>query len=96
MEPTSIHINIFGRKYPVRVEPDEAPAVEEAALLINEKIRHLRTVFPTQDDLDIAIMCCLQLVSEQLRLQDDGSQALQDRLDKINRQLDLGLKLSEE
>ena len=66
MEKKSININIFGRQFPARVDNEEAAVIEEAAARINAKIKAFKAEYKTQDDLDIAIMCCLDIMTEHL------------------------------
>ena len=96
MEKKSININIFGRQFPARVDNEEAAVIEEAAARINAKIKAFKAEYKTQDDLDIAIMCCLDIMTEYLkqRFQDKKSeQTILNELaileQKLNHSLDL-------
>jgi cell division protein ZapA (FtsZ GTPase activity inhibitor) len=67
LEKQSIKINIFGRQFPVLVDKDEEAAVLQAAKLINDKMKAYKGAFTGQADLDLALMCCLDLTTEQLK-----------------------------
>jgi len=66
LEKHSININIFGRQFPARVDSEEAEVIREAAQLIHNKMRAFKSEYKTQDDVDIAIMCCLSIMTEYL------------------------------
>lgn len=66
MEKQSLVINVFGRQFPATVDADEAEVISEAAKTINAKIKAFKAQYKTQDDLDIAIMCCLDIMTEYL------------------------------
>ena len=66
MEKHSININIFGRQFPAKVDSEEAAVIEEAARTINAKIKAFKAEYKIQDDLDISIMCCLDIMTEYL------------------------------
>ncbi len=91
MEKHSLIIDIFGRKFPARVSSEEAKVIEAAARSINAKIKAFRAEYTTQEDLDIVIMCCLDIMTEYLTEKAKTEQqthtllselqALEDRLD---------------
>lgn len=90
MEQHSISINIFGRKFPMKVDADEVAPIQEAARLINEQISSFRSVYKTQDDLNIALMCCLKIASDYVRQQsqeDDIVHVASDKLTQIQARL---------
>ncbi len=70
---------------------EEAAVIKEAANGINAKIRSFRADYTHQDDLDIALMACLDIMTELLRLksrqQADTSLAI-DSLSRLEEQLD--------
>ena len=66
MEKYSIKVNIMNRPYPLLVRSDEEEAVRSAAKLINERIKAYRERFSVKDDLDLVIMCCLELATDNL------------------------------
>ena len=99
MEKLSININIFGRQFPAKVDSEEAAVIEEAADTINGKIKAFKAQYTTQDDLDIAIMCCLDIMTEYLTYQKrEGQQkeAIMNELSILEQKLDYTLKLSGE
>lgn len=66
MEKYSIKVNIMNRPYPLLVKSEEEEAVRNAAKLINDRIKAYKDRFSVQDDLDLVIMCCLELATDNL------------------------------
>lgn len=56
----------MNRPYPLLVRSEEEEAVRNAAKLINERIKQYKDQFSVQDDLDLVIMCCLELATDNL------------------------------
>ncbi|MBK9449476.1 MAG: cell division protein ZapA [Bacteroidetes bacterium] len=56
----------MNRPYPLLVKADEEEAVRNAAKLINDRIKAYKDRFSVQDDLDLVIMCCLELATDNL------------------------------
>lgn len=50
---------------------DEAAIVQEAARRINEQVSALKSLYTTQDDLNIALMCCLKVATDHVRFERD-------------------------
>lgn len=48
------------------VKADEEESVRNAARLINEKVKLYKERFSVKDDLDLVIMCCLELATDNL------------------------------
>lgn len=70
--------------------------IEEAAARINAKIKAFKAEYKTQDDLDIAIMCCLDIMTEYLTHKSQDEKKEQTVLkelaileQKLNHSLDL-------
>jgi cell division protein ZapA (FtsZ GTPase activity inhibitor) len=56
----------MNRPYPLLVKAEEEEAVRNAAKLINDRIKAYKDRFSVQDDLDLVIMCCLELATDNL------------------------------
>ncbi len=56
----------MNRPYPLLVKSEEEEAVRNAAKLINDRIKAYKDRFSVQDDLDLVIMCCLELATDNL------------------------------
>lgn len=99
MEKHSITINVFGRQFPARVDKEEKAVIQEAAQSINSKIKAFKAQYKTQDDLDIAIMCCLDIMTEYLahkaKARRQADTFLQE-LSHLEQKLDDTLQLNEE
>lgn len=89
LEKYSIKVNIIGRPYPLLVRAEEEESVRRAAKLINDKIKQYKERFSVKDDLDLAIMCCLELATDNLnqlqRNRDNGATSAEKltRIDDI-------------
>ena len=66
LEKYSIKVNIMNRPYPLLVNADEEENVRNAAKLINDRIKQFKDRFSVQDDLDLVIMCCLELATDNI------------------------------
>lgn len=95
MDKHSIKLNIFGRQIPVVVDSEnEAAAVLQAAKLINEKVRQFRVDYGIRDDVDILIMCGLEIATQFIKVQallDDNAdtEKLMDKLSKLEEKLSI-------
>ncbi len=80
--------------FPMKVDSEaEGASVLRAARLINEQIAHFKSVYTTQDDLNIAIMCCLKIATDYIHQSDEatlleqeaveGLSALEARIDNV-------------
>lgn len=56
----------MNRPYPLLVKSEEEEAVRSAAKLINDRIKQYKDRFSVQDDLDLVIMCCLELATDNI------------------------------
>ena len=66
MEKYSIKVNILNRPVPLLVKAEEEESVRNAARLINEKIKFYKEKFSVKDDLDLVIMCSLELATDNI------------------------------
>jgi cell division protein ZapA (FtsZ GTPase activity inhibitor) len=98
LEKRSLTISVFGRQFPAKVDSEEAVVIEKAARAINAKIKAFKAEYKTQDDLDIAIMCCLDIMTEYLshKVQSERqSEEILTELSRLEEKLDTSLTLSE-
>jgi cell division protein ZapA (FtsZ GTPase activity inhibitor) len=89
-EKTSKTIRLLGRSYVVNVTPAEEPLVNAAVELIERKLAEFKAKFKTVDDVDTAMMCCLDLAADLLAAQDGLKNARDEavmRLEAINAKL---------
>lgn len=73
---------------------NEAAAVLQAAKLINEKVRQFRVDYGIRDDVDILIMCGLEIATQFIKAQtllDDNAdtEKLMDKLAKLEEKLSI-------
>jgi cell division protein ZapA len=99
LEKYSIKVNILNRPYPLLVKSEEEEAVRNAAKLINDRIKAYKDRFSVQDDLDLVIMCCLELatdnLNQSLRLR-TGMRSVNDSIDTIDEALNAAILNMEE
>lgn len=62
---------------------EEATLIKAAAHGINSKIRTFRADYPHQDDVDIALMTCLDIMTEYLRYKSDHEQEARKALTSL-------------
>jgi len=96
LEKHSININILGRQFPATLDSDEAEVIQDAAKLINSKLRSYKAEYPSQDNLDLALMCCLEIMTEHLKFQVRDVldvEQVKEELEQFNKQLDHTLQL---
>jgi cell division protein ZapA (FtsZ GTPase activity inhibitor) len=84
LEKRSIHINVFGRQFPVSADADEAILIEKAAQAVNAKIKAFKAEYKTQDDLAIAVMCCLDIMTEYLTHKNKAQHQTQSALRQLS------------
>lgn len=56
----------MNRPYPLLVRSEEEESVRKAAKMINERIKQYKEQFSVQDELDLVIMCCLELATDNI------------------------------
>ena len=56
----------MNRFYPLLVRAEEEESVRNAAKLINEKIKLYKERFSVNEDLDLVVMCCLELAADNI------------------------------
>ena len=99
MEKYSIKVNILNRPYPLLVRSEDEQAVRNAAKMINEKIRLYKDNFSVKDDLDLVIMCCLELATDninQLTFVKKTNKSANDAIQNISNLLSSAILTSEE
>jgi cell division protein ZapA len=89
----------MNRPYPLLVKAEEEEAVRNAAKLINERIKQYKDRFSVQDELDLVIMCCLELATDNLNQSANVRGTLKsarERLDQIDDALNSAILNTEE
>ncbi len=93
VEKHSLRLNIVGRTFPVLVDEDEAVAVQQAAKMINDKVSRFRLEYGMRDEVDIVLMCCLDIALEFLKAKKQttalDTQLLIEKLSRLEKQLDI-------
>ena len=89
----------MNRSYPLLVKPEEEESVRGAAKLINEKIKLYKERFSVNEDLDLVVMCCLELAADNIN-QNKQFSNLKSKADteisKISEALNQAILTSEE
>lgn len=93
MEKQSIKLTLLGRQFPVIVDEEEAAALQQAVKIINEKIARYRVEYGRKDDVDVVLMCCLEIATEFVKQKQNQSSvevdSLLEKLSKLESQLDI-------
>src|SRR5438045_8615518 len=63
-ELNSVKISIGNRTYPLRVSKEEEAKVQEAAQVINKRLKDLEESYAVKDKQDLLAMCALQFATE--------------------------------
>jgi len=90
LEKYSIKVNILNRPYPLLVQADEEESVRNAAKLINDRIKVYKERFSVQDEMDLVIMCCLELATDNFsrsQLVQNDIQSAMASLEKVDESL---------
>lgn len=85
LEKYSIKVNILNRPYPLLVKAEEEETVRNAAKLINDRIKVYKERFSVQDDMDLVIMCCLELATDNLNQAHRAKTSLSSASDALER-----------
>lgn len=56
----------MNRPYPLLVKAEEEEAVRNAAKMINDRIKQYKEQFSVHEELDLVIMCCLELATDNI------------------------------
>lgn len=99
MEKYSIKVNILNRPYPLLVKPEEEEVVRTAARLINDKVKEYKDRFSVKDEMDLVIMCCLELATDnlnQLAMTKEGLQSAEHKIAALNDILNRAILAAEE
>ncbi|HHG83414.1 MAG TPA: cell division protein ZapA [Bacteroidetes bacterium] len=89
----------MNRPYPLLVKAEEEEVVRSAAKLINDRIKQYKDRFSVQDDLDLVIMCCLELATDNLNQAartKTGIRYAGEELEKIDTALNAAILNTEE
>jgi hypothetical protein len=65
------------------VSVQEAIAVQEAARMINDQISAFKEIYANQDDLNIAIMCCLKIATDSVKQGSNSGHSEKKALDAL-------------
>jgi cell division protein ZapA len=67
--PVQIRIELGGREFDLKVPAEEVGRVQEAAAIVRQRLTGYSKRFQLKDDYYMSLMCCLELATEQLDLQ---------------------------
>ncbi|MGB1076431.1 MAG: cell division protein ZapA [Flavobacteriales bacterium] len=60
----SIQIQIANRSYPLNVPTDEVEAVQAAAAMVNQNLKHFQEQYGVDDPVDLLAMTALQMATK--------------------------------
>ena len=75
----------MNRPYPLLVKPEEEASVRNAAKLINDRIKSYKDKFSVQDEMDLVIMCCLELATDNINQGEKRRASQSSALEKLER-----------
>jgi cell division protein ZapA (FtsZ GTPase activity inhibitor) len=84
-------LTLLGRRVSVLVPPEEEPILTEAAEEVEQKVAVLRKSYGVSDEVQVLLMCCLDLATEavQARLESSAQRArLHAVLDRLDGQME--------
>ncbi|MEW6752645.1 MAG: cell division protein ZapA [Candidatus Latescibacterota bacterium] len=86
MTPPSLVVSIFGKNYPLALEPGQsADAVREVAHLVDQAMRQVHHEHPSPTPLRTAVLAGLNLVEELFALQAEYRDAEADIAQRTSR-----------
>jgi cell division protein ZapA len=85
-QPTSVVVNIYGKTFTFSLGPDQtAEHVQQAAQLIDEKMREVHEAHHTQSPIQSAVLASLNMVDELFKLQANYQAAESDIAQRTSR-----------
>ena len=85
-ERIRIQINLVGRKYPIKVFPEQEEYVRKAAKLIERKMNEIEKKYDLTDIQDIQALLLIELASElffENEKNNNNMQLLDEKLEKL-------------
>lgn len=65
MAEISLKVLIAGRTYPLTIKKEDEQSVQQAAKLINDKVKEFEQNYSVRDKQDLLAMCALNLLATQ-------------------------------
>ncbi len=96
-EKNILKIKILDIEYPLRVTDDNVEYVQQIARYVDSKMREIQAAKPERPLHQIAILAALNIADElyqQTHTESDIIKEYEDRVEKITRKLELGIKKS--
>lgn len=97
-EMKSIRVNILGREYPLRVDPEEEAFMREIASYVDARMQKFRQAYLDQPELTTAVVAALTITEELFTLRKERQEAhdsLDAELDTLSQQLAEALAVAE-
>jgi len=82
MSEVSLKITIAGRIYPLSVKKEDEQSVNQAAQLINEKVKEFEQLYSVRDKQDLLAMSALNLIAT--ILQKSKEPGLENELNQLD------------
>lgn len=73
----SLEVTLAGRKYPIRVKPEDEAFVAEAVQKLQDKLNEFKGLFPGKETVDYLAMSALMNMVETAREQQSRVQSLE-------------------
>ena len=83
MAEVSLKIMIAGRTYPLSVKKEDEKAVQESAVMINEKVKEFEQNYSVRDKQDLLAMSALNLIAT-LKQKPEQKPELENELNQLD------------
>ncbi|WNJ21329.1 cell division protein ZapA [Pontibacter sp. G13] len=83
MDKVVIQIRVLDRQFTTKVDQEEAVYVQKAAQIIDQKLREFQAQYRNQSELDLALGCCIEILTDTLKEQDLQSRQVQSALSEV-------------
>jgi cell division protein ZapA len=95
MDPTVVHVEVHGQRYPIKTTLQPA-YVQELAAYVHRKMELAADASPSSDILALAVLCALNIADELFRARDqhlDETGSLTERAERLEQMVDQALAL---
>jgi cell division protein ZapA len=83
MSEKLIKVNIANRLYPIRVNESDEAQVQEAAAMINSRVKTYFEQFNVKDKQDVLAMYALELATDNINLRQNPAVASNPQLEQV-------------
>jgi len=78
-DKVEIQITFLDRKFPIEIDPEDEPLIEEAVQLIRKKMETFQKAYQIKDEIYLTLMVCLDIAHDYVLLKHERkNQVLED------------------